>query len=111
MTKKPMFSLLAIFCLALAGTSGASTLGDAAVEPTTPPAAELELDVDLLAEPLCTESGTAETAWAAAETAAVDVLTTDTGWWYGICWTSCFRCQYDYQCPYGESCRFNVQCP
>jgi hypothetical protein len=112
MTKKPLFSLLAILFLALAGTSvAASNPVEPAVEPATPPAAQLELDVEFLAEPLCTESGTAEMTLAATDSAPVDVLTTDTSWWYGICWTSCFRCQYDYQCPWGETCQFNVQCP
>ncbi|HWN43887.1 MAG TPA: hypothetical protein VNW71_16805 [Thermoanaerobaculia bacterium] len=35
----------------------------------------------------------------------------NTGWWYGICWTSCYYCLSDGDCPWGERCRFNVQCP
>lgn len=119
MMKKSLFSLLAILFLALAGTSvAASTPADAAVEPATPPVAAVEpatppmAEIDLASDQLCTESKTSETVLAEGEAAPVDVLTTDTGWWYGICYPNfCQQCSSDYDCTAGNTCRSNVQCP
>jgi len=30
---------------------------------------------------------------------------------WGICWTSCWPCHSNSDCPWGETCRFGVQCP
>lgn len=111
MTNKPLFSLLAILFLALAGTSvAASTPADPAVDPATPPATELELDV--ATDQICTESMNSEMVLAEGEAAPVDVLTTETGWWYGICYPDfCQQCSSDYECTGGNTCRYNVQCP
>ena len=35
----------------------------------------------------------------------------DTGWWYGICSMSCYYCLSNSDCPWGEQCRFNYECP
>lgn len=111
MTKKSLFSLLAILFLAVAGTGvGASTPVEPAVEPATPPAAVLELD--LASDQICTESMDGETVLAAGEAAPTDVLSTDTGWWYGICYPNfCQQCYSDYDCTGSNTCQFGVQCP
>lgn len=116
MTKKTWLPTLSILVLLAAMTSGA-----AAMEPDAPPAeppapqeeaapqdsarATAELAEFLLGEPL------AMSVQPQAGAATNDGPAAETGWWYGICWTSCWPCNSHDDCPWGEHCRFGVQCP
>lgn len=114
MYKKPLLSLLAVLFLTFAGTSvAASTPADPAVEPATPPVAELEL----ADAPVCSDLSKGETVLAgdAAAPSAdepIDVLTIDTSWGYGICVPNfCQQCSSDYDCTGDNTCQFDVHCP
>ena len=116
MTKKTWLPTLSILALL-----GAMTSGAAAMEPDAPPVeppasqeedaprysaqATAELAEFLLGKPPATSVQPQTGA------AANDGLAAEMGWWYGICWASCWPCYSDYDCPWGETCRFNVQCP
>lgn len=115
MTRKSLPSLLSVLLLTLAAS------GVAAVEPTdelAEPAAQPVLVPEPTSAPAtgCSESSEAATASMSIlpgvnRAEAADVLASEAGWWSGICWTSCFPCWSDYDCPWNETCRFNVQCP
>lgn len=98
-------SVLALACFAVAVGAVQPHQGEVPEpEVTTPDLAEMleaELDTELLmsVDPESTEAA-----------AAPGLLSPDTSW-YGICWTSCFPCTSDADCPFGERCRFGVQCP
>ncbi len=113
MTGKRMLPLLYTLALALAATGTLFAAGApvpavappavVGVEPeAAPPVQELEALLFGQAAPQASVEPQAASAAAPA---------TDTGWWYGICWTSCWYCTSDADCPWGERCRFNVQCP
>lgn len=114
MSKRWSVLLPAIALLVLAGSAAAE-----GPEPLAAPAGEPSVEAAVVAAldaaPLCTDGAAPQATAAVAETvpnpAAADALSGETGWWYGICWTSCVQCTASYQCPWGEQCRFGVQCP
>lgn len=112
MHEKSSLSLVAaLFVLVGVASVGATETATPAAEPAAAPA----LAADFTPGPACTETADAEAllaeiAPAPSAAEAADVLVADTGW-RGICWTSCFPCYSDYDCPWGESCRFGVHCP
>lgn len=116
MSKRWSVSLLALMMFAFAGTAAATTLPDTAAAPAAEPVLELALPAEVAESPACAETS-AERIAAVGEAAipnpaeAVDLSAGEASWWYGICWTSCVQCRYDYQCPWGERCQFGVQCP
>lgn len=107
MTKKtwlPLFSLL-LLTLAAGGTALAT---EPAQVPVTPQPAAVTPDLtELLQEEPVMTSLPAEPA----EPTDLLALPTDTAWGYGICWTSCYPCRSNADCPWGENCQFNVHCP
>lgn len=115
MNRKSLLSLLSVLVLTLAAT------GAVAVEPSeqlAEPTAPSTPVPDPGSVPAlgCSESPGGATAQMSLEPGPspagdVDVLASQTSWWYGICWTSCYPCWSNDDCPWGETCRFNVQCP
>lgn len=117
MNKRWSVSLLALVTLTFAGTAAATSLPETAAAPAAEPQLELALPAELAEAPVCTGGAGTGPATAGAEhmaanpAEAVDAAAGEASWYYGICWTSCVQCRYDYQCPWGERCQFGVQCP
>lgn len=111
MNKRWSVTLLALVTLTFAGTAAATSSPEVEAAPAAEPAVELALPVELAEAPVCTEGTEQIAAVDAAVANPAEAAAGETGWWYGICWTSCMQCTADYQCPWGERCRFGVQCP
>jgi hypothetical protein len=95
--------LLPVLCaLVLALTAGGAPLA-AEADPQAAPAVQ-ELEELLFGE--VTKQVSVD-----PQAASAGVPSTDAGWWYGICSVSCYYCVGHGDCPYGESCLYNYQCP
>lgn len=108
MAKNTLLPLLSILLLTFAvGGVYALERAELPAEPTSVEAQAVALETELLIEeaPLMSVDREPEAA------ANSDPLQPDTDWWLGICWTSCWPCNSDADCPWGQTCRFNVQCP
>ena len=104
--------LIPVLTLAAGGVAAAEEARPPQLQPqlqVQPEAAPAVLD---LAELLLGEAPLMSVEPRASETAAAGTPFPDTGWPYrGICWTSCYPCSSNADCPWGESCRFGVDCP
>lgn len=114
MSKKLTPTLLAVLLVTFSALgTGAGTTAAPGAEPAAP-----ALAAEFTPGPVCTgdadvEAVLAEIALPAAPAAATagEALPTDTSWWRGICWTSCWPCNTSANCPWGETCQFGVHCP
>lgn len=108
MTKKTMLALCSIlvFTLAVGGVFAVEPVEQLA-EPIPTEAEAVTLETELLIE----EAPQMSIDRQPAATAQSELLRPDTDWWQGICWTSCWPCNSDADCPWGQSCKFGVQCP
>ena len=107
MNKKTWLPLFSLLLLAIAAGGTALAVEPAQVPVTPQPAAVTPDLTELLQEePVMTSLPTDPT-----EPTDLLALPADPAWGAGICWTSCYPCWSDAECPWGERCRFNVQCP
>lgn len=113
MSKNRFSTLLAVLALMVAGAATAAVTNPEPAPDDTPALATLAapLPGPVCAEDADVEAVLAEIAPQAAPAATGEALPTDTSWWRGICWTSCWPCNTSANCPWGETCQFGVHCP
>lgn len=113
MTKRLLLSLFSILVLSLAaGGAIAVETADLPAEVSAPQAEAVNPETAEALQPeLLIDEAPAMSV--DRDPAATDsqVLDPSASWGYGICWTSCFPCTSDSDCPFNEQCVFGVQCP